>query len=55
MTSNNGNIYPISPLDIFALTSMPFSDLLFFERNDRWLFEDLLERWVVLYQVPFFH
>ena len=29
MTSNNGNIYPISPLDIFALTSMPFSDLLF--------------------------
>ena len=28
-TSNKGNIYPISPLYIFALTSMSFSDSLF--------------------------
>ena len=28
-TSNNGNIYTMSPLYIFALTSMSFSDLLF--------------------------
>ena len=29
MTSNNGNIYTMSPLHIFALTSMLFRDLLF--------------------------
>ena len=32
-TSNNGNIYPLSPLYIFALTSMSFSDLLFLKET----------------------